>query len=174
MKTALLVVDVQMAFFDGDAMPPIHNGDKLLANIGKLIEHARAAGVPVIYIQHTDDEAERGTPGWQIHPAVAPKSSETVIEKRTPDSFHETILQAMLQSKGITNLVIAGLQTEYCIDTTTRRAFSLGYEVMLVSDGHSTWPGDDLTAEQIIAHHNRVLGDWFARLRIAEGVGFTS
>ncbi|MBN1287154.1 MAG: cysteine hydrolase [Anaerolineae bacterium] len=172
MRTALLVVDVQTANFDGKTMPPIHDGERLLANVGKLIQKARAAGAPVVYIQHTDSDAERGTPGWQIHPAVAPKPGESVVEKRTPDSFHETLLQAVLQSKGVTGLVVAGLQSEYCIDTTVRRAFSLGYDVTLVSDAHSTWDGGDLTAAQIIAHHNQVLGGWFAKLRITEGIGF--
>ena len=82
-------------------------------------------------------------------------------KKETPDAFHKTTLHQKLKSKGIEKLVITGLQTEYCIDTTCRRAYSLGYDVVLVKDAHSTWDSSNLTAEQIIGHHNRVLGGWF-------------
>ncbi len=93
--------------------------------------------------------------------------------KHHPDAFQDTDLHQILTSKGVTNLVITGIQTEYCIDTTCRRAYSLGYDVILVEDGHSTWDSDALEAPQIIAHHNNVLGSWFVELQKAAEIVFT-
>ncbi|HZY40381.1 MAG TPA: isochorismatase family protein, partial [Anaerolineae bacterium] len=119
-----------------------------------------------------NDPLEPSTPGWPIHPTIAPAADELIVRKRTPDAFHETTLQQELNSRGIRKLVLAGLQTEYCVDTTCRRAFSLGYQVALAQDAHSTWNTDTLTAAQIIAHHNTVLGDWFATLRLTDEIDF--
>jgi nicotinamidase-related amidase len=88
-----------------------------------------------------------------------------VVQKQTPDAFHETNLRRELESKGIKKLVMAGLQTEHCIDTTCRCAFSLGYDVILVKDAHSIWDSPRFTAQQIIEHHNYVLGGCFATLK---------
>lgn len=88
------------------------------------------------------------------------------------DSFHETDLQEHLKAMHVKKLVIVGIQTEFCVDTTCRRAFSLGYETILVADGHSTFDSDLLTASQIIAHHNMVLGSQFAELKQAADVEF--
>jgi nicotinamidase-related amidase len=105
-------------------------------------------------------------------PAIAPSQDGLVIHKRHPDSFQETELQHELKERGIEYLVIAGIQTEYCVDTTCRRAYSLGYDVILVQDGHSTWDSEPLDASQIIAHHNNVLGGWFTRLQPAREIVF--
>jgi nicotinamidase-related amidase len=97
---------------------------------------------------------------------------DVVVQKQTPDAFHETNLHRELESKGIKKLVIAGLQTEYCIDTTCRRAFSLGYDVILVKDAHSTWDSPRFTAKQIIEHHNHVLGGLFVTLKNEREIEF--
>jgi len=89
---------------------------------------------------------------------------------RHPDAFQATNLQRELESKGIKRLIVTGVQTEYCVDTTCRRAYSLGYDVTLVKDAHSTWDTDHLSAPQIIAHHNHVLGGWFAELKEANEI----
>lgn len=95
-----------------------------------------------------------------------------LIQKHTPDAFHETNLHYELKSRKIKRLVIVGLQTEYCIDTTCRRAFTLGYEVTLVKDAHSTWDSSLITAQQIIDHHNHVLGGWFVTLKSEREIEF--
>lgn len=164
--TALLIIDVQAGMFDPN--DPVYNGDELLTRLAGLIGKARAANIPVIYVQHNEAEGEpldSNGPGWPIHPAIAPKEGETVIQKWHPDSFQETNLQAELEAKGIKNLIIAGIQTEMCVDTTSRRAYSLGYKVTLVKDAHSTWNTKILTAPQIIAHHNQNLGGMFVTLK---------
>jgi nicotinamidase-related amidase len=150
---ALLIIDVQICNFDESS--PVY-GDS-------------------IYIQHCGPEGaidQPGTPGWEIHPAIAPVDGDIVVQKRHPDAFQDTYLQHELESKGIKKLIITGIQTEYCVDTTCRRAYSLGYDVILIKDAHSTWDTDLLSAPQIIAHHNEVLGGWFARLKETSEVRF--
>jgi nicotinamidase-related amidase len=171
--TALLVIDVQNGMFAED--DPVYQGAQLLATIGDLLAKARAAQVPVIYIQHNGgpgDPVEPGSDGWPIHPAIAPAEGEPVVVKATPDSFHETTLQAELEARGIVKLVVAGIQTECCVDTTCRRAASLGYQTTLVHDAHSTWDSRTLSAAQIIAHHNDALKGWFVTPKPASEIAF--
>jgi nicotinamidase-related amidase len=172
--TALLIIDVQSGLF---SIPeaPIYRGEKMIANIVELIHKARKSKIPVIYVQHCGKRGgflEPNTPGWNICSDISPLPDDLIVEKRTPDSFHDTVLQEELAEKGIQRLVIAGLQTEFCIDTTCRRAFSLGFEVTLVEDGHSTMDSGILNAEKIIAHHNAILGSWFCRLKPAKEIEF--
>jgi nicotinamidase-related amidase len=170
-KTALLVIDMQVCNFDESA--PVYRGRDLLSKIGSLVGHARATGTPIIYIQHCGSEGaidQLGTPGWEIDRSIAPGQDDVVIEKHHPDAFQDTSLHHHLESRGLERVIITGIQTEYCIDTTCRRAYSLNYDVVLVRDGHSTWDTDLLTAQQIIDHHNRVLGGWFVELREAREI----
>ncbi|SEN21756.1 cysteine hydrolase family protein [Lihuaxuella thermophila] len=170
-KTALLVIDVQNAMFDESC--PIYDGEGLLKNLQVLINQARSANVPVFFVQHNDEEFKFGTPPWEIHSSIAPNAGEVVIQKHTPDSFHETELHEKLKAAQIQHLVVAGNQTEYCVDTTIRRAFSLGYHVTLVKDAHRTWDSDSLSAKQIMDHHNQVLGNAFATLKETEEIQFS-
>ncbi len=172
-KQALLIIDVQNGMFNPEA--PVYNHEALLRNLRTLIDGAHSHNTPVIYVQHggsDDSPLAVGTRGWEIHPTIAPQPNELVVQKRTPDSFHETTLRTELDALGVENLIIAGIQSDYCVDTTTRRAFSEGYEITLVGDSHSTWGDGGLTAEQIIDHHNRVLGDWFATVKKTDEVLF--
>ncbi|WP_353625800.1 isochorismatase family protein [Bacillus sp. JCM 19041] len=88
---------------------------------------------------------------------MAPRAEDTVIQKRAPDSFYQTELDQVLKSFHIKHLILAGIQTEVCVDTTCRSARSKNYQVTLASDAHSTWGSSDLKAEQIVAHHNKAL-----------------
>ena len=171
--TALLVIDVQKGMFLED--DPVYDGENLLDKISTLITQARTSGVPVIYIQHNGPEGDslkKGTEGWAIHPAIQPAEGEPVVQKWTPDSFHETTLQQELESRGIKNLVVAGIQTECCVDTTCRRAMTLGYKTTLVKDAHSTWNSRTLTAPQIIEHTNDALNGWFVTPKAASEIAF--
>ncbi len=161
-STALLVLDMQVGNFSEP--DPIYNSAKLLSTIQSLISKMRSVQGKIVYIQNIGTEGdpdEPGTPGYDFHSTLLPNIGDVVVQKSTPDAFHETSLQHELESREIKKIIIGGLQTEYCVDTTCRRAFSLGYEVILVKDGHSTWDGSILTAQQIIDHHNDVLGGWF-------------
>lgn len=171
-KTALLMIDVQNCMFDP---APVYNSALLLERLQSLINRARASSTPVIYVQHngpTGAPHAPGEPGWAIHPAIAPQPGETIVQKTTPDAFYQTTLKVELAAKSIEQLVIAGIQTDYCVDTTCRRAASEGYNVTLVSDAHSTWGDSGLSAQQIIDHHNQVLGNWFAKLVTTEAIQF--
>ena len=157
MKTALLVIDVQVGIID---YFQAYNKDRVLANIDDLLTKARAARIPVVYIRHDGgkgDPLEAHTDGWAIHQRVAPVDGEPIVEKRSCSSFYETPLRAMLDENGISHLVVAGCQTEYCIDTACRHATTLGFDVTLAGDAHTTIDNDLLKAEQIIAHHNLAL-----------------
>ncbi|TFE27818.1 cysteine hydrolase family protein [Cohnella luojiensis] len=172
--TALLIVDVQKAMFSYDSR--LFDEELVMDNIEMLLSKARASNVPVIFIQHTSHEAGdeflEGSQTWDIHPRIQPFESEPVIQKFTCDSFHETTLDEELRNRNIRKLVIAGMQTEFCIDTTSRRAFSLGYEGTLVKDAHSTFDSKNLSAAQIVEHHNYILGGGFVRLKATKDIEF--
>ncbi len=161
MKSALLIIDVQVGLVK--LMPP-EVQDRVLPNIKVLLDKARSSGTPVFFIQHDGPKGhpiEAGTAAWEIHPSIPPRSGEPVIRKKASDSFFETQLAEKLQIAGISHLIIAGAMTEYCVDTTCRRAVTLGYNVTLAADAHLTRDTSDLTSAQIIAHHNSLL-DGFA------------
>lgn len=170
MTTALLVIDVQQGMFDSD--PPIHNGPELISHINQAIQKAREESFPIIFIQHNGPEAsplQKGTPGWSIHPEMP--HAKITIEKHTPDSFYQTELQNKLNEWNVNHLVLSGIQTEACVDTTCRRAFAEGYQVTLLTDAHSTFDKDEISAVQIKNHHNQVLR-WFSdTLSVQEWVG---
>lgn len=178
MKTALLVVDVQVGIVD---QFPVHNKDQVLANISSLLAQARAASVPVIYVQHDGGEGhplEVGAAGWQIHHCVAPVDGEPVVRKQSCSSFYETTLQRMLNEMGISHLVVTGCMTEYCVDTACRHATTLGFDVTLAGDAHTTIDNEALNAAQIIAHHNRALngfssGECAVTVRAAGEIDFS-
>lgn len=172
MRKALLVIDVQNGMFQKDNI--VHNGEKLLQNLKGLITQARFTETPVIYVQHNAPAGkplEYGTKGWQIHPQIAPEARDIIIQKNTPDSFFRTTLADELKKQGIEHLIIAGIQSEVCVDTTCRRAFSMDYKVTLVSDAHSTWDSKEFLAQQIINHHNDVLR-WFADVYSSKDIKF--
>ncbi|HKH11647.1 MAG TPA: cysteine hydrolase family protein [Rubrobacter sp.] len=174
-KTALVVIDTQVGMFETPGLPPVPDGERLLRNVEGLIQKAREAGVAVIHVRHGDAPGEplgRGTKGWEIHPRLSPADGEPVVDKETPDSFLRTTLGDELESRGIGRLVLAGMQTEYCVDTTCRRAFALGYDVTLASDAHGTWDSEHLSAAKVISHHNEVMGNGFAEVVPAAEISF--
>jgi nicotinamidase-related amidase len=155
--TALLIIDVQVGIVEGFNA---YRGGEVLGQINLLRSNARAEDIPIIYIQHDGEKGhplEAGSEGWKIHPEINPLEGDLVIRKRASDSFFETTLRRELEARGIKCLIITGCMTEYCVDTTARRAVSLGYDVTLVSDAHTTIDNKLLTAAQIIAHHNALL-----------------
>lgn len=155
-RTALLIIDVQVALMDG-----AWRADEVLANIAALLVRARAAGAPVVFLQHNHRSFKpmmRGEPGWANHPRVAPWPGDLIIEKTASDGFLDTSLQQDLDRLGVTALVVTGAQTEFCVDATCRAALSRGFDVLLVADAHTT--GDAIIpAETIIRHHNHALAN---------------
>lgn len=157
MTTALLIIDIQQALCFGEL--PTFDFDGVLKRINALAGRAREAGVPVILVQHEEGQGplQFGTDGWKFATGFEAGGGDVRVRKTTPDSFHQTPLDDILREHGARNLVVCGLQTDFCIDTTVRRALALGYDVTLVADGHSTTDNDVLSAAQIIAHHNATL-----------------
>lgn len=163
-QTALVVIDVQRGILDFPGLTrkqEINQAlDETIVRIRSLLDRARQARIPVIFVQHDGGPGHRlepGTPGWPIRAEVTPRPEEPVIHKRACDAFFETRLQEELAARNIRQLLIAGCMTQYCIDTSVRRAVSLGFDVLLASDGHTTADTPTLRFEQIIAHHNAVL-----------------
>lgn len=151
-NTALLVVDVQNGVVEGG-----HARDAVVANVGSLVEKARQAQIPVVWVQHSSEQLARGSDGWRIVPELARDDAEPLVEKLYGDSFEDSKLETVLSGLGVGRLVVVGAQTDACIRSTLHGAFVRGYDVTLVSDAHTT---EDQSAwgapppEQVIAHTN--------------------
>lgn len=159
MTTALLVIDVQEALCAGEWAA--FDIDNVVDRINAITARARAIGAPVIYIQHEEPDSPlaAGAEGWQLYARLAAQPGDPRVRKTATDSFHKTELQAVLQAHGVDRLVVCGLQSEFCVDSTVRGALAHGYPVTLVADGHSTVDNGVLTAAQISAHHNATLAN---------------
>jgi nicotinamidase-related amidase len=151
-NTALVVIDVQ-----NDVVGGGHNRDEVVANVATLVDKARAADVPVVWVQHNDQNVVRGSEGWQIVPELKRDDAEPLVEKSYADSFEETSLESVLADLGVGRLVVAGAQTDECIRSTLHGAIVRGYDAALVSDAHTT---EDLSEwgapppDRVIAHTN--------------------
>lgn len=151
-NTALLVVDVQRGVVAG-----AHERDAVVANIASLVERARAAGTPVVWIQHNSEELVDGSEAWEIVPELEPGDDEPVVQKRFGDSFEDTDLESVLAARGVGSLVVSGAQTDECVRSTLHGAIVRGYDALLVADAHTT---EDLsewgapTPDLVIAHTN--------------------
>ncbi len=132
-RTALLVVDVQNGVV-GEA----HERDRVVANIQALVDRARAASAPVVWVQHSDDELTQGSTGWEYVPELQRLESEPLVHKTYGDSFEATDLEQVLAERGVGHLVVTGAQTEACIRSTLHGALVRGYDATLVGDAHTT------------------------------------
>jgi nicotinamidase-related amidase len=159
MKSALLIIDVQTALCTGKWSA--FDIDNVVDRINTVSARARLAGSPVILIQHEEDEdpLRFGSDGWQLYERLVVRPEDIRIRKTGSDSFYRTELQSVLQAHQVGKLVVCGLQSEFCVDSTVRVALSLGYPVTLVADAHSTLDNGVLPAAQISAHHNTTLGN---------------
>jgi nicotinamidase-related amidase len=151
-NTALLVVDVQNGVVEGT-----HQRDAVVANIGTLVGQARRERVPVVWVQHSDDQLARESDEWRIVPELAPGDAEPLVEKHYSDAFEDSTLENVLSGLGVGRLILAGAQTDECVRSTLHGALVRGYDATLVSDAHTT---EDLTQwgapppDQVIAHTN--------------------
>jgi len=151
-NTALLVIDVQNGVVAG-----AHARDAVVTNVGSLVEKARQQRVPVVWVQHSDEQLAKGSDNWRIVPELRPTEAEPLVEKNYGDSFEDTTLETVLSSLGVGRLIVAGAQTDACVRSTLHGALVRGYDATLVSDAHTT---EDQTAwgapppDQVIAHTN--------------------
>jgi nicotinamidase-related amidase len=153
-RTALVVIDVQRALFD----PPPFEADEVIVRINALAARARAAGVPVVYVQHEDDGSlAHASSGWELAPHLAADADDLRVRKRTCDSFLGTDLHALLAERDVRHLLVCGYATEFCVDTTVRSAAAKGYDVTLAADAHTTHDKPHGTGQWIRTHHNETL-----------------
>ncbi len=165
MATALVIIDVQNAILRGLGTPsrqPIIDAalDQTIGRLQAVQRLARNAGAPVVVVQHDGGPGHRLAPssdGWCIRDEIQPIGGEVLVRKRSCDSFFETDLAERLREQSVTRLIVGGCMTQFCVDTTCRRAVSLGYDVTLLADGHMTADLGSLAFSQIIAHHNALL-----------------
>jgi len=157
MKTALLVIDVQRGLFDDEPRP--YEADAVVDRINALTASARTAGTPVVFIQHERPSGllEYGSESWLLEGRLVVADEDARIRKTTPDSFLRTELEQLLAGWGTEQLMICGYASEFCVDTTTRRAAALGFPVVLVADAHTTHDKEHATGLEIRTHHNATL-----------------
>lgn len=140
-RMALFVIDVQQALFEKTI--PIHKAEALLANILWLADAARAAGAPVVFVQHSDKRAlAAGSAGWQLHPALRPQADDLCVAKTHPNAFDEASLHSTLKGMGVSHVVVCGLVTHGCVRATCQGAQAHGYQVTLAADAHSSYNKD--------------------------------
>lgn len=154
-KSALLLIDAQVNMFSQENA--VFESAALLKKLKVILTAARNSKVEVIFIQNNGSELDpdqHGTVGWYIHPELAPRSDEKIVQKYELDAFAKSDLLEYLQTKNISKVVIAGLQSEYCIATNCRTAKRLGLEVILVKDAHSTYDSFSEMADDLIDEVN--------------------
>jgi len=139
---ALLLIDLQKNMLD--PAHPVVGSEALTSRLQGLLGRARAARAPVVLVRNCGGDGDpdvKGTPGWELHQGFAPKAGEPVLDKTTCDTFASTELDSLLRSRSVGRVVIAGLQSDWCVRETTQGALDRGYRVTLVKDGHSTYDG---------------------------------
>ncbi|MDN3023175.1 cysteine hydrolase family protein [Streptomyces sp. S.PB5] len=151
-RTALLVIDVQKGVVTG-----AHRRDEVVANIAALVDRARAEHIPVVWVQHSDEDMPRDSEDWQYVEELLRRDSEPLVHKSYGDSFEGTDLEEVLAGAGVGRLVVTGAESDACIRSTIHGAFTRGYDVTLVGDAHtagdkSAWGAPPV--EQVIAHTN--------------------
>jgi nicotinamidase-related amidase len=172
MQPTLLLIDIQNDYFPGGAME-VHGAEGAAANAALLLAEFRARSLPVVHVQHQSTRPGAtyllpGTTGGAIHSSVAPVAAEPVFQKHFPNSFRGTLLLEHLQSQGIIQLVVAGMMTHMCIDTTVRAAADLGFACTLAHDACATralsFGGTGVPAEAVQAAYLAGMNGMFARV----------
>jgi nicotinamidase-related amidase len=132
-KGVLLVVDVQVG-----VMSESWDSERIIVNVARAVERARAEDVPVVWVQHSDEELPYGTPQWQWVPELVPAQDEPQIHKKYNSAFEQTDLEKELAQLGATHVALAGASTNWCIRATAYGALDLGYDLTLIEDAHTT------------------------------------
>ena len=148
-ETALVVIDVQNGVVEG-----AYRRAEVIANIEQAVAKARAASVPVIWVQHSDEELVIDSDAWQIVSELIPLEGETMIRKTFRSSFEGTDLSDVLASMKVSHLVICGAQSNNCVRHTGQDALAKGYDVTLIADAHTTtgyeWGGHVVSAQAVV------------------------
>jgi nicotinamidase-related amidase len=162
---ALLILDMQVGLMYGPDKP--WHGEALISTLKRLMTEARDSGSPFFLARHigpVGSPIEPGSPLTELVRELELMGDEVVFEKSRPNAFIQTDLANLLQRHGCEGVVITGMKTQYCVDSTTRAARDLGFDAVLIADGHTCSDTQALNAEAIIAHHNATLAGPFCRL----------
>ena len=169
MKKALLIIDFQNSLVEEKPF----RIETITKNIKTLLEACREKNIEVIYVQHEEDDGEfkRGSEGWKIFNEIAPIDGEKIISKRYNSAFKETELKDYLQSKDIDELIMVGMQTEYCFDTSCKVAFEYGYKVIIPEMTNTTFDNEFMTGEKIYNYYNfKIFKDRFAKIDTVDNI----
>ena len=156
-KGVLLIVDVQVGVMSG-----VWEAPRIIKNLAHAVERARAHSVPVIWVQHSDEELPYGSPAWQLVPDLVPVEGELRIHKQFNSAFEQTPLEQELARLGATHIVLAGAATNWCIRATAYGALERGYDLTLLKDAHTTGTmesedGTRIEASNIVHELNMVM-----------------
>lgn len=132
-KPVLIVVDAQVGVLETAWEAP-----QKIQHMAQAVETARRQGIPVLWVQHADDELVAGSAAWQLVPELIPRDGETLIAKQYNSSFEQTVLDKTLSELGTTHIVLAGAATNWCIRATAYAALDRGYDLTLIKDAHTT------------------------------------
>ena len=152
----LLVVDAQELI----TTDKLYMADRFIANVKQLIGEARANGVEVIYVRHDDGEGcelTKGKAGYEIYSGFAPAKGEKISDKRVNSPFRDTGLLEYLHSKGENDIIITGLQTDYCIDASVKCGFEHGFRVIVPNFANSTFDNEYMSAENSYIYYNEFM-----------------
>jgi nicotinamidase-related amidase len=171
---ALVIIDHQKAMFQNPNLPPFE-GEAVTDRIASLLAKARAAKAPVFFVQHDGgppDDFHPGKPGFPFHDKIAPRAEEDITVKTKSSAFHGTDLDAKLKRAGVDELVITGMQSEYCVTSAIRGAYERGYKLILASDAHSTFDTQVAKGGDIVAIVNDTTRGSFASVVPADKIEF--
>lgn len=132
-QSALVVVDVQVG-----VMARAWDAPRAITQVARAVERARAAGVPVVWVQHHDQQLVKDSPEWQWVPELAPQPGDVRVHKQYESSFESTTLEGELAQRGVSHIVLAGAMTNWCIRATAYAALERGYDLTLIADAHTT------------------------------------
>ncbi len=159
MNSAVLIIDLQVGLFEESGKP--YDYEMVISKINSLASIARERQIPIVFIQHETKEGvlKYNSPGWELVSDLDVGVNDYFVRKSTPNSFLKTNLNDVLKKENINNIIVSGYATEFCIDSTIRAAAALGYNIQIVSDGHTTHDKEHASAELIRKHHNETLSD---------------
>ena len=172
MKSALILVDIQNDYFKG-GKSELNRPEEAVKNAKALLNFFREHNLPVYHVQHINTNSKAsfflsGSTGAKIHTLVTPNEDEKVFTKHTPNSFYNTGLAEVLFNLGIKHIVVCGMMTHMCIDTTVRTAKDLGFSVTLIEDACTTkslvWNGQTISAEVVHVSYMASLNGMFAEI----------
>ena len=159
-NAALLVIDIQRGAFDGERCAPIDRPETFVENALQLIGAARGSGTPVVFVKHCDSAGEvfeEGSPHWELHESLVPQTGDKVLKKYASSAFEGTDLATALEEVHVKDLVLCGLQSEFCVSNTANSALAMGFAVFVAQDAHRTWPSKTEPAFAISERVNQEL-----------------